>query len=68
MAICELLRVSEDYGGGEAKVRALRDVSLSIDTGEFTVISGLSGSGNQGIGLADDVEGGGQWGHDHRAP
>ena len=33
------------YGGGEKKVRALDDVSLEINDGEFAVIQGSSGSG-----------------------
>ena len=33
------------YGGGEKKVRALDDVSLEINDGEFAVIQGPSGSG-----------------------
>lgn len=45
MAICELTSLCKDYGTGPARVRALRDVSLSIDAGEFTVIEGPSGSG-----------------------
>lgn len=44
----ELLRVenlSKTYGKGEAAVRALRDVSFSMERGEFAAVVGESGSG-----------------------
>ena len=44
----ELLRVenlSKIYGKGEAAVRALRDVSFSMERGEFAAVVGESGSG-----------------------
>ena len=44
----ELLRVenlSKTYGKGEAVVRALRDVSFSMERGEFAAVVGESGSG-----------------------
>jgi len=44
----EILRVeklSKVYGSGEAKVKALDDVSFSIEKGEFVAIIGPSGSG-----------------------
>lgn len=44
----ELLRVenlSKTYGKGEATVRALRDVSFSMERGEFAAVVGESGSG-----------------------
>jgi putative ABC transport system ATP-binding protein len=37
--------VTKTYGGGEAAVRALDDVSLSFESGTFTAIMGPSGSG-----------------------
>nr|WP_076777943.1 ABC transporter ATP-binding protein [Lachnoclostridium phocaeense] len=44
----ELLRVenlSKTYGKGEAAVRALRDISFSMERGEFAAVVGESGSG-----------------------
>lgn len=44
----ELLRVenlSKSYGKGEAKVKALKNINLSIKKGEFIAIVGPSGSG-----------------------
>ena len=37
--------VSKQYGDGEAAVRALDDVSVSLEAGQFTAIMGPSGSG-----------------------
>ena len=44
-AIVEVRGAVKDYPLGKLKVRALEDVSLSIEKGEFTVIAGPSGSG-----------------------
>jgi macrolide transport system ATP-binding/permease protein len=41
----ELRGISRVYPMGEAGVQALRDVSLTIESGEFTAIMGPSGSG-----------------------
>jgi putative ABC transport system ATP-binding protein len=37
--------VTKSYGGGDATVHALQDVSVSLAAGEFTAIMGPSGSG-----------------------
>ena len=44
-AIVEVRGAVKDYPLGKLKVRALEDVSLSIERAEFTVIAGPSGSG-----------------------
>lgn len=43
--IISIENVSKTYKQGEIEVRALNDISLSIQKGEFTVIAGPSGSG-----------------------
>ncbi|NUN14683.1 MAG: ABC transporter ATP-binding protein [Myxococcales bacterium] len=45
MVFIELENVQKIYGAGQAQVAALRDVTLSISTGEFVSIMGPSGSG-----------------------
>lgn len=45
MALVELRNVSKIYRLGEEEIRALDDVSLDIDPGEFISIIGPSGSG-----------------------
>ena len=44
-ALIDVSNVSRVYGKGEAQVRALDGVSLSIEAGEFVAIVGQSGSG-----------------------
>ena len=45
MAVCEIVNVGKSYGSGAARVDALKNVSLTIERGEFTVFNGPSGSG-----------------------
>jgi putative ABC transport system ATP-binding protein len=45
MSLLAFERVSRHYGSGEALVKALDDVSFSVDRGEFVAIVGASGSG-----------------------
>ena len=45
MSICELRDATKTYGSGAAAVHALEKVSLAFEPGEFTAISGPSGSG-----------------------
>ena len=41
----ELKNISKDFGSGEKAVHAVRDVSLSIGSGEIFGIIGFSGAG-----------------------
>ena len=45
MEILKVENLSKTYGTGEARVEALRDVSFSMDRGEFGAVVGVSGSG-----------------------
>lgn len=45
MAIIQTNNLSKVYGNGDAVVTALRDVSLTVETGEFVAVMGPSGCG-----------------------
>ena len=45
MALVELRQVTKVYRAGRVEVQALRDVSLSVERGEFISVMGPSGSG-----------------------
>ena len=45
MALIEVKNLCKVYGSGEAKVEALKDITLEIEQGEFVAIVGPSGSG-----------------------
>ena len=43
--LIEIRNLTKEYGLGDAKVKALNDINLNIDEGEFLVVLGSSGSG-----------------------
>lgn len=45
MNLLEVINISKTYGSGEAAVEALKNVSFSVEKGEFLAIVGESGSG-----------------------
>lgn len=45
MEILKAVHLKKHYGSGENLVRAVDDVSFSIEKGSFTAIVGTSGSG-----------------------
>ena len=45
MKLLEVKNLNKTYGHGETQVHALKDVSFSLDKGEFVAIVGESGSG-----------------------
>ena len=49
MAYIELEKVSKIYQMGEIEIKALHDVSFSIEKGEFAVVLGASGAGKTTI-------------------
>ena len=45
MEILKVQKLCKTYGTGEVKVDALKDVSFSLEKGEFVAVVGESGSG-----------------------
>ena len=45
MAVIAMQGIRKVYAGGENAVEALKDVTLTVEKGEFTAIIGRSGSG-----------------------
>lgn len=45
MEILKVENLSKIYGKGETKVKAIDDISFSVEEGEFVAIIGPSGSG-----------------------
>ena len=43
--ILKLEHIQKDYGRGGSVTRAIRDISFSVEKGEFLAIMGTSGSG-----------------------
>lgn len=46
MEILKVQNLCKTYGKGEAKVDALKNVSFSLEKGEFAAVVGESGSGD----------------------
>lgn len=46
MSILELQNVGKIYGEKENQVRALQNINMQIEEGEFVAIVGISGSGD----------------------
>ena len=49
MEILKLQDLCKTYGKGEAKVDALKNVSFSLNKGEFAAVVGESGSGKSTV-------------------
>ena len=44
-AVAELRHINKIYGSGETEVRAVNDLSLSVNAGDYLAVMGASGSG-----------------------
>ena len=55
MEIVRTENLSKTYGSGENVVRAIDDVNLKIEKGEFIAIVGPSGSGDSDIMMTDTI-------------
>ena len=51
MALIEVKNLSKIYGSGEAEVKALKNINLNIEQGEFVAIVGPSGSGKSTLSI-----------------
>lgn len=60
--VIKMTNINKSYGKGENKVDVLKEVSLTVDQGEFVAILGPSGSGKTTlmnlIGLIDTIDNG----------
>ncbi len=63
MEILKTIHLKKHYGSGENLVKAVDDISFSVEKGSFTAVVGTSGSGKTtllnligGLGYADDGE------------
>ncbi|MFT3852928.1 MAG: ABC transporter ATP-binding protein [Ilumatobacteraceae bacterium] len=48
-AVLQLTAVCKSFGSGPAEVHALRDVTMTVDTGELVAVMGPSGSGKSSL-------------------
>lgn len=46
MKILETKHLKKYYGSGNGQVKAVNDISISVEKGEFVAIVGTSGSGD----------------------
>ena len=62
MALIEIKKLGKIYGNGESETRALSDINLAIERGDFVAVMGPSGSGKSTLlhilGFLDDYSSG----------